>query len=66
MKLVPPRAVRRPTEDAAIHAADATPRSLPSVDQLLDALTLAAHRHDLAGVRLCTHLVARAAGHVSW
>ncbi|WP_369222456.1 hypothetical protein AB5J52_14060 [Streptomyces sp. R39] len=54
--------VRRPTEDAALAAASRTPRTLPPVEALLDALAIAHRGGDREGVRLCAALLVRKAG----
>lgn len=53
--------VRRPTEAAAIRAADRTARRLPPVPALMAALLDAHQRRDLEGVTLAAHRAVRAA-----
>ena len=53
--------VRRPTEAAAIRAADRTARRLPPVPALMAALLEANERRDREGVTLAAHRAVRAA-----
>lgn len=53
--------VPRPTERAAIAAACASARPLPSVPALMAALLEANARRDREAVNLCAHRVVRAA-----
>ncbi|MET7619025.1 hypothetical protein [Streptomyces sp. NPDC005408] len=51
--------VRRPTENAALRAADRSERRLPPVPAILADLLTANQLGDRHGVNLCAHLVAR-------
>ncbi|MFE4701071.1 hypothetical protein ACFRIC_28830 [Streptomyces sp. NPDC056738] len=53
--------VRRPTEHAAIRAAELAERPLPPIPAILADLITANRLGDRHGVNLCAHLVARAA-----
>ncbi|MGW2781063.1 hypothetical protein ACWC3X_07380 [Streptomyces populi] len=53
--------VRRPTEHAAIRAAELSERPLPSIPAILADLITANRLGDRHGVNLCAHLVARVA-----
>ncbi|MEV6833626.1 hypothetical protein AB0N17_03685 [Streptomyces sp. NPDC051133] len=53
--------IRRPTEAAAIRAADMFTRPLPPVPALMAALLEANQRRDREGLCLAAHLVVRAA-----
>ncbi|WP_331448010.1 hypothetical protein [Streptomyces xanthochromogenes] len=53
--------VRRPTEDAAVHAASRSPRALPPVPAILADLITANRLGDREGVCLLAHRAVRAA-----
>lgn len=56
--------VRRPTEEAAVHAASREVRALPLIHVILADLLAANRLGDRHGVNLCAHLAARVAGEV--
>jgi hypothetical protein len=54
--------VRRPTEDAALHAVSRSPRPTPSLPDLFDALQHTHATGDRYGVRLVQGAIARTVG----
>ncbi|WP_392968173.1 hypothetical protein [Streptomyces sp. LN245] len=53
--------VRRPTEHAALRAAEQSARPLPPIPAIIADLITANRLGDRHGVNLCAHLVARVA-----